>query len=499
MRTRTRLALSAALALTLGLTACAPQGGTPGGTNSDDTSLVVGLVLEPTDLDIRHTGGIALDQVLIDNVYEGLVARTADGQIVDNLAASHEISEDGLNYTFVLNDGITFHDGTAVDANLVAASFEQIRADEAFTRSEDLAAVTAITATDEKTLSITLSQPDSTLLWNLAGRAGLVLNPSADNELSTSANGTGPFRLDRWKKGDSITLSRNDDYWGTKAALSEVVFRYIPDFSAAINAVRAGDVDVQTSLDATLAEQITPSSGYEVVSGRTTDKYTLAMNNTRAPFDDVRVREAVRLAIDHPALIEALGGSAVPQGGPIPELDPGYEDLTGIAPHDPDRARALLAEAGAENLAVTLTMPSFYSDTVGTVLTSQLKDVGIALTVNRIEFATWLNDVYTNKNYELSMVNHAESHDFGNWANPEYYFGFQNDEVSALYAESLSATSPEQAADALARAARIVSENHAADWLYNTLTLTAVREGVTGFPTDSTTARLDLGAVSVTR
>jgi len=498
----TAAALALAAAVALGATACSSSSDDAGGTSGTpdpDATLTVGLVLEPTDLDIRRTSGIALDQVLIDNVYQGLVGRTQDAEIVDVLASGHEISDDGLRYTFTLRDDVTFAGtGDALTADDVTWSLQQVADDETLVGHADLAAVEEISSPDPSTVVLTLSRPDSSLLWSLTGRAGLVLEEDATNDLSTTSNGTGPFEVARWNQGDSLQLARVDDTWGEPAGVAGVTFRYVTDGSAAINAMASGDVDVQTAVDATLRSQLDGVDGVTVEEGRTTDKYTLAFNNAREPFTDERVRRALRLAVDNDALIAAVGGSAVDQGGPVPELDPGYEDLTDVDAFDPDAARDLLEEAGATDLQLTLEYPNIYSPAIGDVLASQYADVGVTLEVRQVEFATWLQDVYTDHDFELSMVNHAESHDLGNWADPDYYWGYDSPEVQALYAEALAATDPDAADAALAEAARVVSEDAPAEWLYTATTLTAVRDGVSGFPTESTSARLDLTTVTTT-
>jgi len=494
-----RQLLIAAVAVTgaaLVLTGCAGSAAKP--TPDADASLRVGLVLEPSDLNIRSTSGAALDQILIDNVYQGLVSRTEDNEVVDTLAESHEISADGLTYTFVLRDGVTFHDGAALTAADVVDSITQVQQNPDFVDNVALQKVATVTAVDDSTVQLTLTAPDSNLLWTLTGRAGLVLEAGADNDLSTTANGTGPFTLQTWKQGDSITFERNDDYWGDAPAVKEVVFSYIPDAASAVNATLAGELDVQTALDANLKDQITRADGFSITEGKTTDKYTLAFNNQRAPLNDPLVRQALRSAIDHAAIVEAVGGAAVEQYGPIPELDPGYENLKELVSYDPEAAKALLAQAGQENLSLTLTIPSFYGTSVANVLVSEFKAIGVTLTVDSVEFPTWLNDVYTNKDYDLSYVNHVEARDFQNWANPNYYFGYDNAQVQSLYAESVAATDPAVAAQKLKEAAYLVSKDNAADWLYTAITLTVVRDGVTGFPVDSVNARINLGSVAVT-
>jgi peptide/nickel transport system substrate-binding protein len=489
---------SVAVASALVLTGCSGSSNEDGGA---DATVRVGLVLEPTSLDIRTQSGAALDQVLIDNVYQGLVGRTEDGGIRDVLAAKHEVSADGLTYTFTLRDGTTFQDGKDVTADDVVWSLEQVKSNASYVDSAQLANVTSITSPSDGVVELRLAKPDSDLLWNLTGRAGLVLEQAAKNDLSDSANGTGPYEVASWKQGDSLTFARNDDYWGTKAKVAKVVFRYITQPSTAVNAMANGDLDVQTAVDGTLKSQLEGNSDITLHTGKTTDKYTLAFNDQKAPFTDKRVRQAIRQAIDPKALIKAIGGTGVEQGGPIPELDPGYQDLTDIDAYDPDNAKKLLAEAGAKDLDLTLTYANIYSATIGDVLKSQLADVGITLTVERVDFATWLSQVFEKpktgaRTFDLSMVNHVESRDFGNWANPDYYFGYDNPKVQSLYADSIATTDAAQKTKDLQQAARIVSEDAAGEWLYTATTITAVRKGITGFPYDGTNSRLDLSKLA---
>jgi peptide/nickel transport system substrate-binding protein len=498
MRPLSRSVLAAtalALASTLVLAGC--SGGSDDTTGGKDATVRVGLVLEPTSLDIRTQSGNALDQVLIDNVYQGLVGRTADGSIRDVLASAHEVSSDGLTYTFTLRKGTTFQDGTAVTAADVVWSLDDVRAHPAYVDADDLAAVQDVTAVGDDQVRITLTKPDSELLWNLTGRAGLVLEQGAGNDRSSTANGTGPYEVASWKQGDALTFRRNTDYWGPKAKVAKVVFRYITDPSTAVNAMASGDLDVETAVDGTLKSQLQGADGITLHRGKTTDKYTLAFNDRKAPFDDVRVRKAIRQAIDPKAVIKAVGGGGVEQGGPIPALDPGYQDLTDVDAYDPASARKLLQEAGVTRPTLTLTYANVYPTAIGDVLTSELAQVGITLKVQRVDFATWLDTVFKRHQFDMSMVNHTEARDFGNWADPDYYFGYDDAEVQRLYADSLATTDETTRTKDLQQAARKVSEDAAAEWLYTATTTTAVRDGVTGFPFDSTTTRLDLSRLAV--
>lgn len=498
MLRRTVLAAASLLAAgALALTACSPGAEpTPSvtGEPDPDASVAIRLVLEPGNLDIRQTAGAALDQILVDNVYQGLVARTPEQDIVPALASDWTISPDGLTYTFTLREGVAFHDGQPLTPQDVVWSLTTRKNTPEWSDSGRLANVASITA-EGQDITLTLTEPDSSLLWNLTGRAGIVLKEGDTVDYNTAANGTGPFVLDQWRQGDSITFVRNDAYWGEPAEVAEVVFDYIPDNQPALNAALAGEVDVVTGFDANLREQIEANGDFVLELGQSTDKGTLAFNQTSGPLADVRVRQAIRQAIDHDAIIEALA-SGQTQFGPIPELDPGYEDLSEVAPYDPEAARALLEEAGAEDLELTLTIPNFYATTIPQILVSDLNEVGITLEVESVDFSTWLNDVYVNKDYDLSFVLHTEARDFENWADPDYYFTYDNPEVQELYAQSLAATDEAEAADLLQQAARIVSEDHAADWLYNGASVIAVGTNIAGMPSINVNERLNLAEIA---
>lgn len=467
---------------------------TPMGDPDPDASVGIRLVLEPSNLDIRQTSGASLDQILIDNIYQGLVSRTPEQDIVPALASEWTVSPDGLTYTFTLREGITFHDGQELTADDVVWSLTTRQETADWSDSGRLAGVESITAEDG-TVVLTLAEPDSSLLWNLTGRAGIVLKEGDEVDYQTAANGTGPFTLTNWREGDSITFARNDEYWGEPAQVAEVVFSYIPDNQATLNAALAGELDVLTGFDANLKEQVEAQGDFALALGQSTDKGTLAFNSTAAPLDDQRVRQAIRQAINKSSFIEAQAAGEV-QYGPIPALDPGYEDLSDVAPYDPAAARALLEEAGVEDLSLTLTIPNFYSTTVPQILVSNLDEVGITLEIESVDFSTWLNDVYVNKDYDLSFVLHTEARDFASWADPDYYFTYDNPEVQELYAQSLASIDEDEAADLLKRAARIVSEDAAADWLYTGASVVAVGTNILGMPTTNVNERLNLAEIS---
>src|SRR5690606_15696549 len=301
-----------------------------------------------------------------------------DGGIVPVLASEWDVSDDGLTYTFTLQKGVTFHDGTPMTADDVVTSLTETKADESATGAKDLAAIEAVSSPDENTVVVTLAEPNINLLFLLTGPGGLVFKSGDTTDLKTAANGTGPFTLGEWIQKDSISLERNDDYWGTPAGTEEVVFHYIPDANALVSAGLDGSLDVLTGIQPDLAPKL--DGEFTVTQGETTDKFLLAFNGKDPALADVRVRQALRMAIDHDAILTTVGAGEK-LNGPIPKLDPGYEDLSDVVSFDPDGARALLAEAGADGLTLTLTMPNVYPTYFATLLTSMFKDVGVTLKV----------------------------------------------------------------------------------------------------------------------
>lgn len=499
-RTIIAVILVVILVVVSGVAVLAVRGLHSGGASAAST-VTIGLKLAPTNLDIRTQSGSSLDQLLIGNVYEGLVARDSNNKVVPSLAKSWSMSSDGLRYDFTLNSGMTFSNGDVLDADDVVWSIRQLVKNQ-YVGADLLVGFQSIRALDSHHVRITLSRPYSDFLWVLSGRPGLVLDSQSDNDLRVSAVGSGPYKISSFHESSSVTLKENTAYWrGTSPATPTVVIRYFSDDNAALNALKSGDVQVLAPVSQNLVESLSSNPDYTVSVGEGTDKFVLAFNSASAPTSDIRVRRAIRYAIDHKELIASRGGVDRQLGGPIPSLDPGYEDLTDMYPLNRAKAKSLLAEAGYDEdhpLELTLEYANVYGTQLGEQLKSQLATVGIRLTVHVVEFATWLRDVYTNHDYELSLVDHNESHDFYQWADPDYYYGYDNATVKSLYDKAMESRSDSDRDELLARAARIVSRDAPADWLFNYRITTAWAAGVSGFPVNLNQTLMPLSGVKWT-
>ena len=476
----------------------APEGtGEPeGAEGSEGAEVVVGAVLEPTSLDIVHQAGAALDQILLDNIYETLLVVDESGSVQGGLAETHEVSADGTVYTFTLQEGVEFHHGVPLTSADVVWSLEALSADDAV-GAEDLASIASIDAPDGRTVVLTLEQPDNDLLFNLTRRAGAVL-PADATGLENTASGTGPFLFEQWNSGTSISLGVNPLYWGKVPSISGVTFLYFTDPNAAVNAFTTGDVDILTGVNSDLVGPLQENPDYVVNEGTTNGEFTLGFNNSREALADRDVRLAIRQAIDKEGVKELYNGFGTIIGGPVPPTDPWYEDLTDIAPFDPEASRQLLADAGyGDGLDLVFVYPNIYPTTTAEFVASQLADVGIDVEIQTVEFSVWLEQVYTNGDYDLTAVLHVEPRDIGNYANPDYYWHYDSPDVQQLIGDAKVAATPEAATDLLKQAARQISEDSPVDWLLLGADLTVAHQGVTGYPLNDTASRFDASGITV--
>lgn len=423
--------------------------------------LVVGMVLEPPHLDPTAGAAAAIDEVVYANVFEGLTRITSDGAVAPALASGWDFGDDGLSLTFHLRTGVSFHDGSPFDASVVKFSLDRARAEGAENAQPQLfSSIAGVEVVDPRTVTLRLSRPDAGLPRKLAWGDAVMVHPNSADGNKQSPVGTGPFRFDSWRRGDRVILVRNDAYWGAPAHLPRVEFAIVADPTAALAALLAGDVEAFPNFPAPESLPILEADPRFVVKVGTTEGETiLAINSRRPPLDDLRVRQAIAAAIDRKAVADgAMYGTAVPIGAPVPPHSPAYIDLTGVNAYDPDRAKALLAEAGVTALAPELVLPPpSYARRAGEIVAAELRAVGITPKVVPVEWAEWLSRVFTDHDYDLTIVAHTEPDDIGIYVRPDYYFGVPD----ARLAEVIGAldTEPDEARrnDLLGEAQRLIA------------------------------------------
>lgn len=445
-----------------------------GAAQAARTDVTIGMSIEPSGLDPTIAAPVAIGQVTWQNLFEGLVRIDRDGKIAPQLARSWTVSPDGLTYTFALQTGVKFHDGEAFDASSAKFTLERARgASSTNPQKQFFIVIDTIDTPDPATLVLHLKQPAGNLLYWLGWPASVMVAPQAAEADKTHPVGTGPFVFKRWLQGDRVELARNPDYWNKArpVALDQVTFRFVGDAQAQVAALRAGNLDAVTELEAPeLFGAFEKDPKFAAVAGNTELKVVAGMNSAKKPFDDKRVRQALMMAVDRKAVIEgASSGLGEPIGSHYTPNDPGYIDLTGVHPYDPAKAKALLAEAGYPNgFSFAFKAPQMsYATRSAEILQAMFAEIGVTMTIVPTEFpAKWIDEVFKKRDFDMTIVAHAEPLDIAIYARPDYYFGYKNPAFDAAVEAADRATSERQR-DALYREAqRILAEDVPALYLY---------------------------------
>jgi peptide/nickel transport system substrate-binding protein len=305
-----------------------------------------------------------------------------------------------------------------------------------------------------------------------------------------------------WAQGDRVEIVRNDDYWGEPVALEAATFQFISDPNAAFAAMMSGDIDAFPNFPApeTLS-QFDANPQFNVVVGSTEGETILAMNNAGEPLNDVRIRQAITHAINRQDIIDgAMFGYGTPIGTHFAPHNPDYVDLTGNSAYDPDAARALLAEAGVEDLTLRLMLPPpSYARRGGEIIAAQLREVGIETEITNMEWADWLERVFRGNDFDLTIVSHTEPFDIGIYANPEYYFRYDNPDFQALNAALEVESDPAERSALLAQMQTMISEEYVNGFLFQLAKSGVANAGIEGLWENSPTQANDLTGVRWTQ
>ncbi len=474
-----------------------PEGGAGGSAEGGGGTFVFAASSDPVMLDPAFASDGETFRVA-RQIFEGLVGTvpgTADPAPL--LATEWTSSEDGLSHTFTLQEGVTFHDDTPFDADAVCANFDRWhgwtgvnqspnlsyyygKLFRGFATSDDPATQGGIyggcTADEELQATITLTQPFAGFIASLSLPAFSMQSPTAleehqadgtegsedDPRFSAYATehptGTGPFRFESWERGQQVTLTRNEDYWGRAASVDEVIVRTIPDGNARLQALQSGDIDGYDLVAPGDVEGL-EAEGFTIADRAPFNILYLGFNQAVPELKDVRVRQAIAHAIDRDALIsQSLPEGTTPATQFMPDLVVGYDEDVTQYPYDPERARALLAEAGVPDLAVTFNYPTGVSrpymptpEDTFLALQSQLQAVGITVNPQQDAWTDYLDRITGGDDHGIHLLGWTGDYNdpdnfvgtFFGTATPEW--GFDDPAVfSALTAARGLATPEEQ-------------------------------------------------------
>ena len=463
-------------------------------------SVTLALVLEPPGLDPTAGAASSIAEVTLYNIYETLTKINPDGSVAPLLAESWEVSPDLKSYTFRLRRDARFHNGEPCNAAAVKFSFDRAGGDKSTNKDKRLFAGLSTQVVDEHTVVLLNREIEPDLLFLLGQATAIIVEPKSADSNSTKPVGTGPYQLADWRRGASLTLTAWREWrQAAQIKMRRATFRFIPDPAAQVAALLAGDVDAFPRVTPRAMAPFKANPRFQLIVSGSRAKTILAINNARKPLSDRRVRSAIAAAIDRKAVIQgAADGLGVPIGSHYVPGAFGYVDTTGINPYDPDKARRLLVEAGVKTpLELTMTLPPApYARQGGEVIAAQLARVGITVKLQNVEWAQWLSGTYGGKNYDLTLISHVEPFDLGNYAKPDYYWGYQSVPFNALYEQIKNAARATDRARLLAEAQRLLAEDAVHAFLYQPQWVTVANKNLRGLWKDMPVFVNDLSALS---
>ena len=445
----------------------------------------INISLEPDSLDPTMSSGASVAQVVHTTVLEGLMKIEENGATTPLLAESWSKDPDGKAYTFRLRKGVYFHDGAPFDASAVRFSFERAKAPGSTNKARKALFdnIVRIDTPDPRTVVLVLAHPDVNLLFRLGESGAVILHPDSAAQAATWPVGTGPYRFEQWARGRHITLVKADSYREPKKVrIAQATFRFIHDPVAQAAAVQAGEIDIFFNFATHNVRRFQGDSRYHVLVGSSSGKGMLALNHRRKPLDDVRVRRAISHAIDREAFIrDVLEGRGKAIGSHFTPTDAGYVHLAGTYPYDPERARALLKEAGVKTpLQLTLSLPPTpYARMGGTVVAADLAKVGIEVRMDLLEWGQWLSGPFKGQ-FDLTLINHVEPLDYQIYTDLQYYFGYDSPAFRSLVERHATSSNARERQMLFVDIQRHLANDAANAWIFAPQVGTVARKGLRG-------------------
>lgn len=457
----------------------------PAAAHADEINIGIAQDLDDS-LDPHYAVAAGTKEIMF-NVFEGLVKPTPEGNLMPAVASDYTVSEDGLTYDFILRDGIKFHNGDEVEMEDVLYSIERnMGSDGNEALIPALEAIKDMKADGSK-LTITLDEPVPELLNYLT----LAILPADYDKQDTAPVGTGPYKFVSRVAQDNIVMERFDDYWGEPAKIGKVTFHVVEKIESMLLGLQGGSIDLCMHLTSTQTAQL--SDGFNIEEGSMNLVQALYLNNAVAPFDNVLVRQALSYGIDKQGIIDlAFDGFGIPLGTSMfPSFAKYYDDsLTDYYPYDPAKAKELLKEAGfPDGFSMEITVPSNYQPHVDAaqVIVEQLKEIGVTAKINPIEWESWLNDVYGNRQFQSTITGLTSDNMTARKLlerfrsdMPNNFTNYNNADYDELAKAAIVSTNDEEQTALYRQMEKNLTENAANVYIQDMADLVAVRKGLSG-------------------
>lgn len=452
--------------------------------------ITVGIAQDLDDsLDPHQTVAAGTREVLF-NIFEGLVKPNSDGEMIPAVAEKYTLSEDGTTYTFTLREGVKFHNSQTVTAEDVVYSINRCAAVPEGQEKPLVAAFSAVKsveALDEKTVAVTIAQRD---LEFISYMTAAIIPADYENQ-DTAPVGTGPFKFVSRTPQQDFVMERFEDYWGAPAWLDKVTYKICENADALVMNLNGGSIDLCAHLTSAQASQL--NQNFQVLEGTMNLVQAIYLNNQAKPFDNQLVRQALCYAIDRQGIMDmvadghgtAVGSSIYPAFAKyfLPELVDKY-------PHDVAKAKELLAQAGyPDGFDMTISVPNNYQPHMDTaeVVAEQLREAGINVTIQPVEWSTWLDTIYNGRQFQATVVGVDAANmtaramlerftsDYG-----KNFINYNNPAYDALFQQAINAQDEAEQTDLYKQMETMLADTAANVYIQDLCDLVAMRQDLGG-------------------
>ena len=468
------------------------EGATESKPGVKKNELVIGLDADPPQLD-PHMSSAAVDRQVFQSLYNKLIEIDENLEYVPELATDWAISEDGLTYTFTLQEGVLFHDGTPFNAEAVKFNFERMmNPDISSPRSSEVGLISEVKVVDEYKVEVVLSQPFAPFLSVLTDRAGMMVSPTAVKELGDDfANkpvGTGPYKFDSRVSQSHIELTRFEDYWRDQPAIEKITIRPFPDSTVRVTNLLSGDLDILNKIAYKDIEKLKNDPNITLLEKDALGFQGMHLNTRVAPFDNKAVRQAINYAIDRSAIAQVVFHNGVSVGvspfSPISWAAPDFEQPKA----DVEKAKQILADAGVTDVSFTLKIsPSPEEEQMAQMIQAMLSEIGMTVKIELVEFGTLLDQMDSG---DFQAVRNGWSgridpdgniHSFMYTDASNNYTGYSNAKVDELIDEARAIGDQAERAKMYKEATEIIWDDAPYIFLYHERDYKAMKKNVVGF------------------